>query len=156
MQAGKRESPESLFSPPPAPSPTGLFPAILNLASNAEISTNATCGESGPEMYCKLVEHVPGRRIRNPQCRICDGNSTNSKDRHGPQEGHKEVAHNDSGAVRNCARVGARLLARGGRRRVFDGQRAARQQRQQAAGNRGTWAAGAEQPRDTGITGSRS
>ncbi|MFT7813885.1 laminin subunit alpha-1-like [Arapaima gigas] len=57
----------------------GLFPAILNLASNAEISTNATCGESGPEMYCKLVEHVPGRRIRNPQCRICDGNSTNSK-----------------------------------------------------------------------------
>ncbi|XP_023678651.2 laminin subunit alpha-1 isoform X1 [Paramormyrops kingsleyae] len=57
----------------------GLFPAILNLASNAEISTNATCGELGPEMYCKLVEHVPGRRIRNPQCRICDSNSTNPK-----------------------------------------------------------------------------
>uniref|UniRef100_A0A8C9SP23 Laminin subunit alpha 1 n=1 Tax=Scleropages formosus TaxID=113540 RepID=A0A8C9SP23_SCLFO len=60
----------------------GLFPAILNLASNAEISTNATCGESGPEMYCKLVEHVPGRRIRNPQCRICDSNSNNPKERH--------------------------------------------------------------------------
>ncbi|XP_059831982.1 laminin subunit alpha-1 isoform X1 [Hypanus sabinus] len=60
----------------------GLFPAILNLASNAIISTNATCGEHGPEMYCKLVEHVPGRPIRNPQCRICDQNSANPKERH--------------------------------------------------------------------------
>ncbi|XP_056099529.1 laminin subunit alpha-1 [Rhinichthys klamathensis goyatoka] len=60
----------------------GLFPAILNLASNAEISTNATCGEPLPEMYCKLVEHVPGRRIRNPQCRLCDANSQNPKDQH--------------------------------------------------------------------------
>ncbi|XP_006164208.1 laminin subunit alpha-1 [Tupaia chinensis] len=60
----------------------GLFPAILNLASNAHISTNATCGEKGPEMFCKLVEHVPGRPIRNAQCRICDGNSANPKERH--------------------------------------------------------------------------
>ncbi|TRY93620.1 hypothetical protein DNTS_027248 [Danionella cerebrum] len=59
-----------------------MFPAILNLASNAEISTNATCGEPDPEMYCKLVEHVPGRRIRNPQCRICDANSQNPKEQH--------------------------------------------------------------------------
>ncbi|KAH0617809.1 hypothetical protein JD844_016413 [Phrynosoma platyrhinos] len=51
-----------------------LFPAILNLASNAHISTNATCGEKGPEMFCKLVEHVPGRPLRNAQCRICDHN----------------------------------------------------------------------------------
>ncbi|KAG9479046.1 hypothetical protein GDO78_012615 [Eleutherodactylus coqui] len=60
----------------------GLFPAILNLASNADITTNATCGESGPEMFCKLVEHVPGRIVRNPQCRICDQNSVNPKERH--------------------------------------------------------------------------
>lgn len=60
-------------------SPIGLFPAILNLASNADITTNATCGDPVPEMYCKLVEHVPGRRIRNPQCRTCDANSTNPK-----------------------------------------------------------------------------
>ncbi|XP_058412658.1 laminin subunit alpha-1 isoform X1 [Diceros bicornis minor] len=60
----------------------GLFPAILNLASNAHISTNATCGEQGPETFCKLVEHVPGRPVRNPQCRICDGNSANPKERH--------------------------------------------------------------------------
>ncbi|KAM9633189.1 laminin subunit alpha-1 [Trichechus inunguis] len=60
----------------------GLFPAILNLASNAHISTNATCGEKGPEMFCKLVEHVPSRPVRNPQCRICDGNSANPKERH--------------------------------------------------------------------------
>uniref|UniRef100_A0AAY4A552 Laminin subunit alpha 1 n=1 Tax=Denticeps clupeoides TaxID=299321 RepID=A0AAY4A552_9TELE len=60
----------------------GLFPAILNLASNAEITTNATCGDPEPEMYCKLVEHVPGRRIHNPQCRICDGSSANPKEQH--------------------------------------------------------------------------
>ncbi|XP_013373113.1 PREDICTED: laminin subunit alpha-1 [Chinchilla lanigera] len=60
----------------------GLFPAILNLATNAEISANATCGEKGPEMSCKLVEHVPGRRARNAQCRLCDANSVNPKERH--------------------------------------------------------------------------
>uniref|UniRef100_A0A4W3JDE0 Laminin subunit alpha-2 n=1 Tax=Callorhinchus milii TaxID=7868 RepID=A0A4W3JDE0_CALMI len=70
---------KSEFFPPLC---AGLFPAILNLASNAMISTNATCGENGPEMFCKLVEHVPGRPIRNPQCRICDLNSTNPRERH--------------------------------------------------------------------------
>ncbi|KAG8442156.1 hypothetical protein GDO86_011091 [Hymenochirus boettgeri] len=60
----------------------GLFPAILNLASNAHITTNATCGEMGPEMFCKLVEHVPGRPVRNAQCRICDQNSINPKEQH--------------------------------------------------------------------------
>ncbi|KAM8731402.1 laminin subunit alpha-1 isoform 1-T1 [Acanthopagrus schlegelii] len=60
----------------------GLFPAILNLASNAVISTNATCGDPEPEVYCKLVEHVPGRRIKNPHCPKCDANSVLSKERH--------------------------------------------------------------------------
>ncbi|XP_038655726.1 laminin subunit alpha-2 isoform X4 [Scyliorhinus canicula] len=60
----------------------GLFPAVLNLATMAEISTNATCGQDGPEMYCKLVEHVPGRPFRNPQCRVCDLKSRNPKERH--------------------------------------------------------------------------
>ncbi|XP_055492345.1 laminin subunit alpha-2 [Leucoraja erinacea] len=60
----------------------GLFPAVLNLATMAEISTNATCGQNGPEMYCKLVEHVPGRPFRNPQCRICSMNSKNPRERH--------------------------------------------------------------------------
>uniref|UniRef100_A0A7M4ET92 Laminin subunit alpha-1 n=1 Tax=Crocodylus porosus TaxID=8502 RepID=A0A7M4ET92_CROPO len=59
-----------------------LFPAILNLASNAHITTNATCGEKGPEMFCKLVEHVPGRPLRNAQCRVCDNNSPNPKEQH--------------------------------------------------------------------------
>nr|XP_023418495.1 laminin subunit alpha-1 [Cavia porcellus] len=62
--------------------PRGLFPAILNLATNAEISANATCGEKGPEMSCKLVEHVPGRRTRNAQCQLCDASSTNPKEHH--------------------------------------------------------------------------
>uniref|UniRef100_A0A3B3UM96 Laminin, alpha 1 n=1 Tax=Poecilia latipinna TaxID=48699 RepID=A0A3B3UM96_9TELE len=52
-----------------------LFPAIFNLANNAEISSNATCGDPEPEVYCKLVEHVPGRRIKNPHCPRCDANS---------------------------------------------------------------------------------
>ncbi|MEJ1286794.1 hypothetical protein NN561_017804 [Cricetulus griseus] len=59
-----------------------LFPAVLNLASNALITTNATCGEKGPEMYCKLVEHVPGQPVRNPQCRICNQNSSHPNQRH--------------------------------------------------------------------------
>ncbi|XP_062980764.1 laminin subunit alpha-2 isoform X3 [Elgaria multicarinata webbii] len=58
-----------------APQQRGLFPAVLNLASNALITTNATCGKRGPEMYCKLVEHVSGQPARNPQCRICDQHS---------------------------------------------------------------------------------
>ncbi|XP_004673900.1 PREDICTED: laminin subunit alpha-2 isoform X2 [Condylura cristata] len=72
--------------PPPRQSQAhqqrGLFPAVLNLASNALITTNATCGEKGPEMYCKLVEHVPGQPVRNPQCRICNQNSSNPYQRH--------------------------------------------------------------------------
>ncbi|XP_075940171.1 laminin subunit alpha-2 [Anarhichas minor] len=59
-----------------------LFPAVLNLASMADISANATCGSLGPEMFCKLVEHVPGRPIRNPQCRICNQKSTQPLEQH--------------------------------------------------------------------------
>lgn len=54
----------------------GLFPAVLNLASMADITANATCGSTGPEMFCKLVEHVPGQPVRNPQCRICNQGSS--------------------------------------------------------------------------------
>ncbi|XP_053520767.1 laminin subunit alpha-2 isoform X4 [Artibeus jamaicensis] len=67
---------------PQAHQQRGLFPAVLNLASNSLITTNATCGEKEPEMYCKLVEHVPGQPVRNPQCRICNQNSSNPNQRH--------------------------------------------------------------------------
>ncbi|KAM9261102.1 laminin subunit alpha-2 [Cariama cristata] len=66
----------------PLPPQRGLFPAVLNLATNALITTNATCGEKGREMYCKLVEHVPGQPARNPQCRICDQRSRVPHQRH--------------------------------------------------------------------------
>uniref|UniRef100_A0A3Q1CA21 Laminin, alpha 1 n=1 Tax=Amphiprion ocellaris TaxID=80972 RepID=A0A3Q1CA21_AMPOC len=49
---------------------------------NAVISSNATCGDPQPEIYCKLVEHVPGRTIKNPHCAKCDANSVLSKERH--------------------------------------------------------------------------
>lgn len=54
---------------------TGLFPAIFNLASNAVVSSNATCGDPRPEVYCKLVEHVPGQRLQNPHCARCHAHS---------------------------------------------------------------------------------
>ncbi|XP_066555448.1 laminin subunit alpha-2 [Amia ocellicauda] len=60
----------------------GLFPAVLNLASMANITTNATCGQRGPEMYCKLVEHVPGQPVRNPQCRTCNLASNEPYEQH--------------------------------------------------------------------------
>uniref|UniRef100_A0A671XHD0 Basement membrane-specific heparan sulfate proteoglycan core protein n=1 Tax=Sparus aurata TaxID=8175 RepID=A0A671XHD0_SPAAU len=59
-----------------------LFPAVLNLASMADITANATCGSLGPEMFCKLVEHVPGQPVRNAQCRICNQKSTKPTERH--------------------------------------------------------------------------
>ena len=47
----------------------GLYPSIVNLASHATISSNATCGLNGPAKYCKLVEHVDRRWIqRGSQC----------------------------------------------------------------------------------------
>ncbi|XP_056150110.1 laminin subunit alpha-2 [Lampris incognitus] len=60
----------------------GLFPAVLNLASMADISANATCGSVNPEMFCKLVEHVPGQPFRNPQCRVCNQKSAKPFERH--------------------------------------------------------------------------
>ncbi|KAM8846710.1 LOW QUALITY PROTEIN: laminin subunit alpha-2 [Synchiropus picturatus] len=60
----------------------GLFPAVLNLASMADITSNATCGSTRPEMYCKLVEHVPGEPVKNPQCRLCDLRSAKPFERH--------------------------------------------------------------------------
>uniref|UniRef100_A0A8B9LS25 Basement membrane-specific heparan sulfate proteoglycan core protein n=1 Tax=Astyanax mexicanus TaxID=7994 RepID=A0A8B9LS25_ASTMX len=59
-----------------------LFPAVLNLASMAKITANATCGEKKPEMFCKLVEHVPGQPVRNPQCRVCNLKSERPYERH--------------------------------------------------------------------------
>uniref|UniRef100_A0A3P8SHG9 Laminin subunit alpha 2 n=1 Tax=Amphiprion percula TaxID=161767 RepID=A0A3P8SHG9_AMPPE len=61
---------------------SGLFPAVLNLATMADITANATCGSAGPEMFCKLVEHVPGQPVRNPQCRTCDQRSPKPFERH--------------------------------------------------------------------------
>ncbi|KHJ44979.1 hypothetical protein D918_04790 [Trichuris suis] len=50
----------------------GLFPNIFNLATNAIVYANATCGQLGPENYCKLVEHV---FMRSPQCDVCDNSN---------------------------------------------------------------------------------
>ncbi|KAI8787320.1 laminin subunit alpha-1 [Biomphalaria glabrata] len=60
----------------------GLFPVVFNLASKADISVNATCGETKPEVFCKLVEHVKVFPAENRHCDICDGSSNNLLQRH--------------------------------------------------------------------------
>lgn len=60
----------------------GLFPVVFNLATRARISANATCGETGPEVFCKLVEHVRIFPAENRHCDICDARSSNPKQRH--------------------------------------------------------------------------
>ncbi|XP_064107459.1 laminin subunit alpha lam-3-like isoform X1 [Macrobrachium nipponense] len=57
----------------------GLFPHVINLATRARISANATCGQNGPEMTCKLTEHSGNRP---PQCLICDARSPDPSRRH--------------------------------------------------------------------------
>ena len=52
----------------------GLSPPVGNLAANAIIVSNATCGQKEPETYCKLVEHV-NIRSRPSQCQVCDAHS---------------------------------------------------------------------------------
>ncbi|CAL4101417.1 unnamed protein product, partial [Meganyctiphanes norvegica] len=57
----------------------GLFPHVINLATRANIQTNATCGQEGPEVYCKLTEHSSGRE---PQCSVCNDRSLDRARRH--------------------------------------------------------------------------
>ncbi|VDM16821.1 unnamed protein product, partial [Wuchereria bancrofti] len=54
----------------------GLFPTIFNLATNALIYADATCGQHNREIYCKLVEHVFNRQ---PQCDVCDANDVRKR-----------------------------------------------------------------------------
>ncbi|XP_021959945.2 laminin subunit alpha-1 isoform X2 [Folsomia candida] len=58
----------------------GITPPVLNLATRANIFSNATCGEREPETYCKLVEHVYLARARtSQQCSVCDDQAGNGK-----------------------------------------------------------------------------
>ncbi|XP_071118715.1 laminin subunit alpha-2-like [Haliotis cracherodii] len=58
-----------------------LFPVVFNLASRAQITANATCGETS-EVFCKLVEHVRIFPAENRHCDICDARSLNPAQRH--------------------------------------------------------------------------
>jgi laminin alpha 1/2 len=61
----------------------GLFPNVFNLASGAIITVNATCGETGPEVYCKIAEHVYERSdTAAAQCNVCDAASPDPSKRH--------------------------------------------------------------------------
>ncbi|XP_059149479.1 laminin subunit alpha-1-like [Physella acuta] len=60
----------------------GLFPVVFNLATRAKITSNATCGESRSEVFCKLVEHVRIFPAENRHCDICDARSDNPAQRH--------------------------------------------------------------------------
>uniref|UniRef100_A0A914RWV8 Laminin N-terminal domain-containing protein n=1 Tax=Parascaris equorum TaxID=6256 RepID=A0A914RWV8_PAREQ len=54
----------------------GLFPNIFNLATNALIWADATCGQHHREVYCKLVEHVFNRSL---YLRVCGTEALNEK-----------------------------------------------------------------------------
>lgn len=52
----------------------GIFPSTFNVAAKADISVNATCGEEGPETFCKPSE--------SSRCGVCDARSPDPGKRH--------------------------------------------------------------------------
>lgn len=52
----------------------GLFPSTFNVATKAEIYANATCGEDGPETFCKPSD--------SSRCAVCDSRSPDQNKRH--------------------------------------------------------------------------
>ncbi|XP_074102845.1 wing blister [Cotesia typhae] len=52
----------------------GLFPSTFNVATKAEIYANATCGEDGPETFCKPSD--------SSRCAVCDSRSPDLFKRH--------------------------------------------------------------------------
>lgn len=52
----------------------GLFPSTFNVAAKADIFVNATCGEDGPETFCKPSELS--------RCAVCDSRSPDPGKRH--------------------------------------------------------------------------
>ncbi|XP_014250027.1 laminin subunit alpha-1 isoform X2 [Cimex lectularius] len=58
----------------------GLFPEPVDLAVRGSIWSNGTCGEQGPETFCKLSR---GTRPRDLQCGVCDAKSHDK--RHPPE-----------------------------------------------------------------------
>ena len=58
---------------------------MFNLATRADITSNATCGENGPEHFCKLVQHVKKKKDDTDlkaHCGICDSGSSDALERH--------------------------------------------------------------------------
>lgn len=53
---------------------SGLFPSTFNVAAKADIYVNATCGEEGPETFCKPSE--------SSRCAVCDSRSPDPGKRH--------------------------------------------------------------------------
>lgn len=44
-----------------------MFPSIFNIAAKADIFVNATCGDDGPETFCKPTDSY--------KCSVCDSRS---------------------------------------------------------------------------------
>lgn len=53
---------------------SALFPSTFNVATKADIYVNATCGEEGPETFCKPSE--------SSRCAVCDARSPDLGKRH--------------------------------------------------------------------------
>lgn len=55
----------------------GLFPGVSNLAAHAEVTSNATCGQRGAEVFCRLS-------LRGSSCGVCDARAPDPGKRHPP------------------------------------------------------------------------
>lgn len=53
---------------------SALLPSTFNVAAKADIYVNATCGEKGPETFCKPSE--------SSKCAVCDSKSSDPNKRH--------------------------------------------------------------------------
>ncbi|XP_017778786.1 PREDICTED: laminin subunit alpha-1-like [Nicrophorus vespilloides] len=56
----------------------GLWPSVFNVATKAEITTNATCGHTGRQEFCRMGEGASGKG----RCGVCDGFSPDPGKRH--------------------------------------------------------------------------
>ncbi|XP_078049382.1 wing blister isoform X1 [Augochlora pura] len=69
-----KHGPSGLYGTSKSLRNSGLFPSTFNVAAKAGVSVNATCGEDGPETFCKPSE--------SSRCAVCDARSPDPGKRH--------------------------------------------------------------------------
>lgn len=70
-----------MSSNPTAGNLGGLWPTEYNVAVDAVVTTNATCGEIGPEEYCRITDAHP-QKMKPTFCSWCDANASDPMNQH--------------------------------------------------------------------------